>query len=198
MRSFLTHYVSSLRFVHSFHTAVNALLPGLCDINISFWKSKDGFLRKKSKIHSVTSFRFIPPYFASLGQLHYATLSSFISFSFSGKAIKLTRHTAVFTQSLSLRSPLHAFVPHSLRLFTPFRSFVSYSCDGSASRRPQLLRLIRKEKGLVNSRRISKSRMNREVHVRFCEEQGVKFPLLTRLLAGILIYWFQNRRRLRL
>ena len=31
---------------------------------------------------------------------------------------------------------------------------------------------------------ILKSRMNREVHVRFCEEQGVKFPLLTRLAAG--------------
>ena len=28
---------------------------------------------------------------------------------------------------------------------------------------------------------ILKSRMNREVHVRFCEEQGVKSPLLTRL-----------------
>ena len=28
-----------------------------------------------------------------------------------------------------------------------------------------------------------KSRMNREVQVRFCEEQGVKFPLLTRLVA---------------
>jgi hypothetical protein len=28
---------------------------------------------------------------------------------------------------------------------------------------------------------ILKSRMNREVHVRFCEEQGVKVPLLTRL-----------------
>ncbi len=30
-------------------------------------------------------------------------------------------------------------------------------------------------------RGILKSRMNREVHVRFCEEQGVKSPLLTRL-----------------
>ena len=28
---------------------------------------------------------------------------------------------------------------------------------------------------------ILKSRMNREVHVRFCEEQGVNPPLLTRL-----------------
>jgi len=33
----------------------------------------------------------------------------------------------------------------------------------------------------TNCQRILKSRMNREVHVRFCEEQGVKFPLLTRL-----------------
>jgi hypothetical protein len=29
--------------------------------------------------------------------------------------------------------------------------------------------------------------MNREVHVRFREEQGVKSPLLTRLAAGILV-----------
>ena len=34
---------------------------------------------------------------------------------------------------------------------------------------------------LLIETRILKSRMNREVHVRFCEEQGVKFPLLTRL-----------------
>ena len=32
---------------------------------------------------------------------------------------------------------------------------------------------------------ILKSRMNREVHVRFCEEQGGKFPLLT--LLGALV-----------
>ena len=32
-----------------------------------------------------------------------------------------------------------------------------------------------------------KSRMNREVHVRFCEEQGVKIPLLSRLVAGFLL-----------
>jgi hypothetical protein len=36
---------------------------------------------------------------------------------------------------------------------------------------------------LLIERSILKSRMNREVHVRFCEEQGVKFPLLTRLYA---------------
>ena len=30
--------------------------------------------------------------------------------------------------------------------------------------------------------------MNREVHVRFCEEQGAKSPLLTRLAAALLIY----------
>ena len=35
--------------------------------------------------------------------------------------------------------------------------------------------------GLLIAHTILKSRMNREVHVRFCEEQGVKFPLLTRL-----------------
>jgi hypothetical protein len=36
---------------------------------------------------------------------------------------------------------------------------------------------------LLIERSILKSRMNREVHVRFCEEQGVKLPLLTRLPA---------------
>ena len=36
---------------------------------------------------------------------------------------------------------------------------------------------------LLIERRILKSRMNREVHVRFREEQGVKSPLLTRLPA---------------
>ena len=40
---------------------------------------------------------------------------------------------------------------------------------------------------LLIERSILKSRMNREVHVRFCEEQGVKFPLLTRL-AGRVIF----------
>jgi hypothetical protein len=35
-----------------------------------------------------------------------------------------------------------------------------------------------------------KSRMNQEVHVRFCEEQGVKIPLLTRLYAvAFQRYW---------
>ena len=34
---------------------------------------------------------------------------------------------------------------------------------------------------LLIEKRILKSRMNREVHIRFCEEQGVKFPLLTLL-----------------
>ena len=34
-------------------------------------------------------------------------------------------------------------------------------------------------------RGILKSRMNREVHVRFCEELGVKIPLLTRLYAAL-------------
>ena len=34
---------------------------------------------------------------------------------------------------------------------------------------------------LLNENVLLKSRMNREVHVRFCEEQGVKVPLLTRL-----------------
>jgi len=40
---------------------------------------------------------------------------------------------------------------------------------------------------LLIERSILKSRMNREVHVRFCEEQGVKFPLLTRLCAVLLL-----------
>ena len=31
-----------------------------------------------------------------------------------------------------------------------------------------------------------KSRMNREVHVRFREELGVKIPLLTRLVAAVV------------
>src|SRR5215211_7469952 len=35
--------------------------------------------------------------------------------------------------------------------------------------------------GLLIENIILKSRMNREVHVRFCEEQGAKSPLLTRL-----------------
>ncbi|MDX2047798.1 MAG: hypothetical protein SFU87_13490, partial [Chitinophagaceae bacterium] len=35
--------------------------------------------------------------------------------------------------------------------------------------------------GLLIANIILKSRMNREVQVRFCEEQGVKSPLLTRL-----------------
>ena len=39
---------------------------------------------------------------------------------------------------------------------------------------------------LLIERRILKSRMNREVHVRFCEEHGVKFPLLTRLYAALV------------
>ena len=34
---------------------------------------------------------------------------------------------------------------------------------------------------LLNENVFLKSRMNREVHVRFCEEQGVKVPLLTRV-----------------
>ena len=38
---------------------------------------------------------------------------------------------------------------------------------------------------LLIEQRILQSRMNREVHVRFCEEQGVKFHLLTRLAALI-------------
>ncbi len=38
---------------------------------------------------------------------------------------------------------------------------------------------------LLIGRRNLKSRMNREVHVRFREEQGVKFPLLTRLVAAL-------------
>src|SRR2546425_13378536 len=37
--------------------------------------------------------------------------------------------------------------------------------------------------GLLIAHIILKSRMNREVHVRFREEQGVKSPLLTRLVA---------------
>jgi hypothetical protein len=32
-----------------------------------------------------------------------------------------------------------------------------------------------------------KSRMNQEVHVRFCEEQGVKSPLLTRLAVHAIV-----------
>ena len=43
---------------------------------------------------------------------------------------------------------------------------------------------------LLIEKRILKSRMNREVHVRFCEEQGVKFPLLTRLCAGFFLNKF--------
>ena len=39
---------------------------------------------------------------------------------------------------------------------------------------------------LLIERHILKSRMNREVHVRFCEEQGVKSPLLTRLCVRAL------------
>ena len=38
---------------------------------------------------------------------------------------------------------------------------------------------------LLIEKRILKSCMNREVHVQFCEEQGVQFPLLTRLAAVI-------------
>ena len=90
------------------------------------------FLRRKANlIHSLPSaaFRRTPLRFV---RLHFASLSSLISFSFSGKAIKLTMHTAVFTQSLSLRSLLHSFVSHSLHLFTPFRSLASYSCHGDA------------------------------------------------------------------
>ena len=86
---------------------------------------------KANLIHSLPSaaFRRTPLRFV---RLHFASLSSLISFSFSGKAIKLTMHTAVFTQSLSLRSLLHSFVSHSLHLFTPFRSLASYSCHGDA------------------------------------------------------------------
>src|SRR5450759_2165446 len=43
--------------------------------------------------------------------------------------------------------------------------------------------------GLLIAHTILKSRMNREVHVRFCEEQGVKFPLLTRLAALKTTIW---------
>ena len=39
---------------------------------------------------------------------------------------------------------------------------------------------------------ILKSRMNREVHVRFCEELGVKFPLLTRLFAVLYVTLYAN------
>ena len=39
---------------------------------------------------------------------------------------------------------------------------------------------------LLIERSILKSRMNREVHVRFCEEQGVRIPLLTRLAVVLL------------
>ena len=39
---------------------------------------------------------------------------------------------------------------------------------------------------LLIARRILKSRMNREVHVRFCEDVGVKFPCVTRLAAVLL------------
>ena len=40
---------------------------------------------------------------------------------------------------------------------------------------------------LLIEKRILKSRMNREVHVRFREEQGVKLPLLTRLCVRVTI-----------
>ena len=43
--------------------------------------------------------------------------------------------------------------------------------------------------GLLIANSILKSRMNREVHVRFCEEQGVKSPLLTRLVAVFCLYY---------
>src|SRR3989442_14839868 len=39
--------------------------------------------------------------------------------------------------------------------------------------------------GLLIAHIILKSRMNREVHVRFREEQGVKSPLLTRLSCSL-------------
>jgi len=41
--------------------------------------------------------------------------------------------------------------------------------------------------GLLIDNVVLKSRMNREVHVRFCEEQGVRSPLLTRL-AEVVYY----------
>ena len=41
--------------------------------------------------------------------------------------------------------------------------------------------------GLLIANVVLKSRMNRAVHVRFCQEQGVKSPLLTRL-ADVLYY----------
>ena len=40
---------------------------------------------------------------------------------------------------------------------------------------------------LLIARRILKSRMNRAVHVRFCEDVGVKFPCVTRL-GAVLFY----------
>lgn len=43
---------------------------------------------------------------------------------------------------------------------------------------------------------ILKSRMNREIQVRFCEEQGVKFPLLTRLCAVFHKLPFMHLRKL--
>jgi hypothetical protein len=39
---------------------------------------------------------------------------------------------------------------------------------------------------LLIERSILKSSMNREVHVRFCEEQGMKFPCVTRLCVVVI------------
>ena len=100
------HSVSFIRFMQ-----LSWLSFMVCKISIFLSGIRRMALnRKKSKSHSLTSFRFIPSYSASVLHLHSALVSSFISFSFCGKAIKIARHTAVFTPSLSL-------VHHYIQLF---------------------------------------------------------------------------------